>query len=178
ISYAGYQVINGSLSVGVMVAFIAYIDRLYNPLRRLVNASTSLTQSFASMDRVFELMEEPYDIKDKSGAKTLPRIEGEIQFDHVGFSYEEDEEPVLRDVNFTVKPGETVALVGMSGGGKSTIVSLIPRFYDVTEGSIRIDGHDLRDVQLKSLRDQIGLVLQDSILFSDSVKSNILMGNP
>ncbi|WP_262177230.1 ABC transporter ATP-binding protein [Saccharococcus sp. Marseille-Q5394] len=178
ISYAGYQVINGSLSVGVMVAFIAYIDRLYNPLRRLVNASTSLTQSFASMDRVFELMEEPYDIKDKSGAKALPHIEGEIQFDHVDFSYGEDEEPVLRDVNFTVKPGETVALVGMSGGGKSTIVSLIPRFYDVTEGSIRIDGHDLRDIQLKSLRDQIGLVLQDSILFSDSVKSNILMGNP
>ncbi|MCM3711345.1 ABC transporter ATP-binding protein [Sporosarcina luteola] len=178
ISYAGYQVINGSLSVGVMVAFIAYIDRLYNPLRRLVNASTSLTQSFASMDRVFELMEEPYDIKDKSGAKALPQIEGEIQFDHVNFSYGEDEEPVLRDVNFTVKPGETVALVGMSGGGKSTIVSLIPRFYDVTEGSIRIDGHDLRDIQLKSLRDQIGLVLQDSILFSDSVKSNILMGNP
>lgn len=178
ISYAGYQVINGSLSIGVMVAFIAYIDRLYNPLRRLVNASTSLTQSFASMDRVFELMEEPYDIKDKSDAKALPQIEGEIQFDHVDFSYGEDEEPVLRDVNFTVKPGETVALVGMSGGGKSTIVSLIPRFYDVTEGSIRIDGHDLRDIQLKSLREQIGLVLQDSILFSDSVKSNILMGNP
>lgn len=178
ISYAGYQVINGSLSVGVMVAFIAYIDRLYNPLRRLVNASTSLTQSFASMDRVFELMEEPYDIKDKVGAKTLPRIDGEIQFDHVGFSYGEDENPVLRDVNFTVKPGETVALVGMSGGGKSTIVSLIPRFYDVTAGSIRIDGFDLRDIQLKSLRDQIGLVLQDSILFSDSVKSNILMGSP
>ena len=178
ISYAGYQVINGDLSVGVMVAFIAYIDRLYNPLRRLVNASTSLTQSFASMDRVFELMEEPYDIKDKSGAKTLPHIAGEIQFDHVGFSYGEDEEPVLRDVNFTVKPGETVALVGMSGGGKSTIVSLIPRFYDVTAGSIRIDGHDLRDIQIKSLRDQIGLVLQDSILFSDSVKSNIMMGKP
>lgn len=178
IAYAGYQVINGDLSVGVMVAFIAYIDRLYNPLRRLVNASTSLTQSFASMDRVFELMEEPYDIKDKSGAKTLPQIEGEIQFDHVGFSYEEGEEPVLRDVNFTVKPGETVALVGMSGGGKSTIVSLIPRFYDVTAGAIRIDGHDLRDIQIKSLRDQIGLVLQDSILFSDSVKSNIMMGKP
>jgi subfamily B ATP-binding cassette protein MsbA len=178
IAYAGYQVINGSLSVGIMVAFIAYIDRLYNPLRRLVNASTSLTQSFASMDRVFELMEEPYDIRDKSDAKELPRIEGEIQFERVSFSYGENEEPVLRDVNFTVKPGETVALVGMSGGGKSTIVSLIPRFYDVTAGSIMIDGYDLRDVQLKTLRDQIGLVLQDSILFSDSVKSNILMGNP
>lgn len=178
ITYAGYQVINESLSVGVMVAFIAYIDRLYNPLRRLVNASTTLTQSFASMDRVFELMEEPYDIKDKTDAKELPRIEGEIRFENVGFSYEEEEDLVLRDVNFTVKPGETVALVGMSGGGKSTIISLIPRFYDVTQGSIKIDGYDVRDVQLKSLRDQIGIVLQDNILFSDSVKSNILMGNP
>ncbi|WP_339254821.1 ABC transporter ATP-binding protein [Sporosarcina sp. FSL W8-0480] len=178
ITYAGYQVINGDLSVGIMVAFIAYIDRLYNPLRRLVNASTSLTQSFASMDRVFELMEEPYDIKDKDGAKALPRINGEIQFEDVSFTYSEEDDPVLRGVNFTVKPGETVALVGMSGGGKSTIVSLIPRFYDVTSGSIRIDGKDLRDVQLKTLRDQIGIVLQDSILFSDSVKSNILMGNP
>ncbi|MDW0117809.1 ABC transporter ATP-binding protein [Sporosarcina thermotolerans] len=178
ITYAGYQVINDDLSVGVMVAFIAYIDRLYNPLRRLVNASTSLTQSFASMDRVFELMEEPYDIKNKEGAKALRQISGEIQFENVSFTYSEEDDPVLRDVNFTIKPGETVALVGMSGGGKSTIVSLIPRFYDVTEGSIRIDGQDLRDVQLKTLRDQIGIVLQDSILFSDSVKSNILMGNP
>lgn len=178
IAYAGYQVINGSLSVGVMVAFIAYIDQLYNPLRRLVNASTSLTQSFASMDRVLELMEEPYDITDKEDAKTLPIIDGEIEFDNVSFKYDEEDKNVLNNVNFTVKPGETVALVGMSGGGKSTIVSLIPRFYDVTEGSIRIDGHDLRDVRLKSLRDQIGLVLQDSILFSDSVKSNILMGKP
>ncbi|MGG0643432.1 ABC transporter ATP-binding protein [Sporosarcina gallistercoris] len=178
ISYAGYQVINGSLSVGTMVAFIAYIERLYSPLRRLVNASTSLTQSFASMDRVFELMEEPYEVTDKKDARALPAIQGEIEFDHVGFAYEEDGFPVLRDMNFTVKPGETVALVGMSGGGKSTIVSLIPRFYDVTGGAIRIDGHDLRDIQTKTLRDQIGMVLQDSILFSDSVRSNILMGKP
>lgn len=178
ISYAGYQVINGDLSVGVMVAFIAYIDRLYNPLRRLVNASTSLTQSFASMDRVFELMEEPYDIKDNVNSKPLPKIDGKIEFENVSFAYEEDGVDVLKNVDFTVKPGETVALVGMSGGGKSTIVSLIPRFYDVTSGSIRIDGHDLREIQLKSLRDQIGVVLQDSILFSDSVKSNILMGKP
>lgn len=178
IAYAGYQVINGDLSVGVMVAFIAYIDRLYNPLRRLVNASTTLTQSFASMDRVFELMEEPYDIRDKTGANKLPEISGEISFDKVSFTYEEKDEHVLKNVSFIVKPGETVALVGMSGGGKSTIVSLIPRFYDVTSGAIRIDGHDVRDVQLKTLRDQIGLVLQDSILFSDSVKSNIRMGNP
>ena len=176
LAYAGYQVINNDLSVGTMVAFIAYIDRVYSPLRRLVNASTSLTQSFASMDRVFDLMEEEYDITNKHGATELPPIDGEIEFDNVSFTYEEDGETVLNGINFTVKPGETVAFVGMSGGGKSTIVGLIPRFHDVTGGAVRIDGHDLRDVKIKSLREQIGIVLQDTILFSDSVKSNILMG--
>ena len=178
LGYAGYQVINGHLSVGTMVAFIAFIERVYSPLRRLVNSSTSLTQSFASMDRVFELMEEKYDIVDKENAADLPEIEGEIEFDEVNFAYEEGGETVLRGINFKVKQGETVAFVGMSGGGKSTIVGLIPRFYDVKDGAIRIDGHDLRDVKVKSLRDQIGIVMQDSILFSDSVKSNILMGKP
>ena len=178
LGYAGYQVINGHLSVGTMVAFIAFIERVYSPLRRLVNSSTSLTQSFASMDRVFELMEEKYDIVDKENATDLPEIEGEIEFDKVSFAYEEDGETVLRGIDFKVKQGETVAFVGMSGGGKSTIVGLIPRFYDVKDGAIRIDGHDLRDVKVKSLRDQIGIVMQDSILFSDSVKSNILMGKP
>ncbi|PIC57346.1 MULTISPECIES: ABC transporter ATP-binding protein [Sporosarcina] len=176
IGYAGYQVINGSLTVGTMVAFIAFIERLYSPLRRLVNSSTSLTQSFASMDRVLDLMNEKYDVVDKEDAKALPSIAGEIQFDRVSFAYEEEE--VLKNISLRISPGETAALVGMSGGGKSTIISLIPRFYDVTSGAIRIDGHDIRDVQVKSLRDQIGMVLQDSILFSDSVKSNILMGKP
>lgn len=178
LAYAGYQVINGTLSIGTMVAFIAYIDRLYGPLRRLVNSSTSLTQSFASMDRVFELMEEKYDVTDKDDAIELPPMSGKIEFNKVRFSYEKDGELVLNDIDFTVNPGETVAFVGMSGGGKSTVISLIPRFYDVTGGAVRIDGYDLRDVTVKSLRDQIGIVLQDSILFSDSVKSNILMGNP
>ncbi|ARF16857.1 ABC transporter ATP-binding protein [Sporosarcina ureae] len=176
IGYAGYQVINGSLTVGTMVAFIAFIERLYSPLRRLVNSSTSLTQSFASMDRVLDLMNEKYDVVDKEDAKALPAIDGEIEFDHVSFAYEEEE--VLSNISLKIRPGETAALVGMSGGGKSTIISLIPRFYDVTSGTIRVDGHDIRDVQIKSLRNQIGMVLQDSILFSDSVKSNILMGKP
>ncbi|MDV6379290.1 ABC transporter ATP-binding protein [Sporosarcina sp. GW1-11] len=176
IGYAGYQVVNGSLSVGTMVAFIAFIERLYSPLRRLVNSSTSLTQSFASMDRVLDLMNEKYDVVDKENAKQLPPIDGEIQFDQVSFAYEEEE--VLKNISLTIRPGETVALVGMSGGGKSTIISLIPRFYDVTAGAIRVDGQDIRDIQVKSLRDQIGMVLQDSILFSDSVKSNILIGKP
>ena len=105
-------------------------------------------------------------------------IHGEIEFDNVSFSYEEDGENVLKGINFKANPGETVAFVGMSGGGKSTIVGLIPRFHDVTSGAVRIDGHDIRDVKVKSLRDQIGIVMQDSILFSDSVKSNIMMGKP
>ncbi|WP_041076100.1 ABC transporter ATP-binding protein [Bacillus sp. OxB-1] len=178
IGYAGYQVINEQLSVGMMVAFIAYIERLYNPLRRLVNSSTTLTQSFASMDRVFELMEEQYDITDKENAKDLPPLAGKVEFDKVSFAYEEAGHTVLRDIDFVVNPGETVAFVGMSGGGKSTIVSLIPRFYDISEGAVRIDGVDVRDVKIKSLRDQIGIVMQDTILFSDSVESNILMGKP
>ncbi|AOV06841.1 ABC transporter ATP-binding protein [Sporosarcina ureilytica] len=178
LGYAGYQVINDNLSVGTMVAFIAFIERVYSPLRRLVNSSTALTQSFASMDRVLELMEEKYDIVDKKDAKTLPPIEGKVEFKNVSFAYEKDGENVLKNVRFQVQPGETVAFVGMSGGGKSTIVGLIPRFHDVTNGAVLIDDHDIRDVQIQSIRDQIGIVLQDNILFSDSVKSNILMGKP
>ncbi|MFP3324269.1 ABC transporter ATP-binding protein [Planococcus sp. SIMBA_160] len=178
IGYAGYQVIQGNLTLGTMVAFIAYIERLYNPLRRLVNSSTTLVQSLASMDRVFEMVDEEYDVTDKQGARELGRVDGKLEFHNVSFHYNDGGSEVLSNLNFTVRPGETVAFVGMSGGGKSTIVSLIPRFYDVTEGTIRMDGHDLKDVTTHSLRDQIGLVLQDSILFSESVKENILMGKP
>ncbi|WZP41610.1 ABC transporter ATP-binding protein/permease [Planococcus maritimus] len=178
IGYAGYQVIQGNLTLGTMVAFIAYIERLYNPLRRLVNSSTTLVQSLASMDRVFEMVDEEYDVTDKKGARELGRVDGKLEFHNVSFHYNDGGSEVLSNLNFTVRPGETVAFVGMSGGGKSTIVSLIPRFYDVTEGTIRMDGHDLKDVTTHSLRDQIGLVLQDSILFSESVKENILMGKP
>ena len=178
IGYAGYQVIQGNLTLGTMVAFIAYIERLYNPLRRLVNSSTTLVQSLASMDRVFELIDEDYDVTDKEKAHDLKVVDGKLEFRDVSFHYDDGGTEVLSDLNFTVKPGETVAFVGMSGGGKSTIISLIPRFYDVTSGGIYMDDHDLRDVTTHTLRDQIGLVLQDSILFSDSVKANILMGKP
>lgn len=178
IAYAGYEAIHGRLSVGTMAAFIAYVERLYSPLRRLVNSSTTLTQSFASMDRVFELMDEEYDIVDKKGASTLGASSGEVTFSNVSFQYEKDGHMILEDIDFRVNAGETVAFVGMSGGGKSTIISLIPRFYDVTKGQILIDGKDVRDVTIESLRKQIGIVLQDNILFSDSVKSNILMGKP
>lgn len=178
IGYAGYQYLQGDLSIGVLVAFYAYIERLYGPLRRLVSSSTTLTQSIASMDRMFELMDEKYEVQNKPNAMVLPAAKGKLQFDHVTFKYDQGGNTILNAVDFTIEPGQTVAFVGMSGGGKSTIVSLIPRFYDVTEGAVKIDDQNVKDVTIESLRSQIGIVLQDNILFSDSVKQNILMGNP
>lgn len=178
IAFAGYQVIGGNLTIGTMVAFVGYMERVYSPLRRLINSSTVLTQSIASIDRVFEFMNEDYDVKDKPDAKKLTKVHGKIDIDNVSFRYNEDEAEVLKDVTLNVEKGETIALVGMSGGGKSTLISLIPRFYDVTEGSIKIDGVDIRDVTQRSLRDNIGMVLQDNILFSESIEMNIRMGNP
>lgn len=178
IGFSGYQVVQGDLSIGEMVAFIAYIDRLYNPLRRLVNSSTTLTQSIASMDRVFEFMDEKYDIQDSADAIELKKVHGDISFNNVSFAYDEGGENVLKNVDINVRKGETIALVGMSGGGKSSFVSLIPRFFDVTAGEILLDGQDIRSFKVRSLRDKIGMVAQDNILFSESVKSNILLGKP
>ncbi|KYG26933.1 ABC transporter ATP-binding protein [Alkalihalobacillus trypoxylicola] len=178
IAVAGYFAINDVVEIGVMTAFVLYMERLYGPLRRLVNSSTVLTQSIASMDRVFEFVDEKYDIKDGPEAKTLNKTVGELEFQNVGFYYEDEKVPALKNLNLKVESGETVAFVGMSGGGKSTLISLIPRFYDVTSGAIKLDGMDIRKFKIRSLRDQIGMVLQDNILFSESVKQNILMGNP
>ncbi len=178
ITFAAYQVIQGSLTIGTMVAFVAYLDQVYNPLRRLINSSTVLTQSIASIDRVFELVDEPYDIKDKTDAVKLNRVAGHVTFENVSFSYDEADGSVLKNINLEIDNGETIAFVGMSGGGKSTLISLIPRFYDVTGGSIKVDGHDIKDVKQRSLRDNIGMVLQDNILFSESIATNIRMGKP
>ncbi|MEH7251100.1 ABC transporter ATP-binding protein [Neobacillus niacini] len=178
IGYSAYLVIQGSLSLGTMIAFFAYIDKLYSPLRRLVNSSTTLTQSFASMDRVFEFLDVKYDIVDSPNAIECKDVKGDIIFDNVQFTYNESEDMILKNINLNVKKGETIALVGMSGGGKSTLVTLIPRFYDVTEGRILLDGVDIRNFNVQSLRDKIGVVFQDNILFSDSVKNNILLGKP
>ncbi|WP_284141581.1 MULTISPECIES: ABC transporter ATP-binding protein [unclassified Virgibacillus] len=178
IAYAGYQVIHGNLTLGTMMAFVGYMERVYSPLRRLVNSSTMLTQSIASIDRVFELMNEKYDITDKPNAFELKKVQGRIDVENVSFAYEEEEASVLKNVSLHVKAGETIAFVGMSGGGKSTLISLLPRFYDVTEGAIKIDGTDIRDVKVRSLRDKIGMVLQDNTLFSESIAMNIRMGNP
>ncbi|GAB4074405.1 ABC transporter ATP-binding protein [Barrientosiimonas marina] len=178
IAFAGYSVIAGDVTIGTMAAFTGLMERVYGPLRRLISSSTVLTQSIASIDRVFELMNEPYDIVDKPDAKQIDSIDGRIDIENVSFRYEDEEGDVMRNVSLNVESGETIALVGMSGGGKSTLVSLIPRFYDVTSGSIKVDGTDIRDIKARSLRDNIGMVLQDNILFSETIAMNIRMGNP
>ncbi|WP_411842276.1 ABC transporter ATP-binding protein [Salinicoccus sp. HZC-1] len=178
VGYGAYQVIQGNLTVGTLAAFIAYLDRLYGPLRRLVSSSTTLTQSIASMDRVFQLFDVKYDVKDREDAKELKHTDGNIEFSNVGFDYDGEDTNILKDINFNVKSGETVAFVGMSGGGKSTLVTLIPRFYDVTEGKVMLDNTDIRNYTIESLRNNIGLVMQDNILFSDSILENIMLANP
>ena len=173
----GYRVIQGDLTLGTFVAFFGYLDRLYAPLRRLINSSTVLTQASASLERVKELMDEPYDIVDRPDAKTL-KTAGQIEFDRVSFKYNDAAGWVLQDINLTIRQGQTVAFVGMSGGGKSSLIGLIPRFYDVQQGAVKINGHDVRDLTLDSLRGSVGMVLQDNFLFSGTVRENILFGNP
>ncbi|WP_339796241.1 ABC transporter ATP-binding protein [Paenibacillus sp. FSL R5-0744] len=178
IGYGGYQVIHGNLTVGTFVAFFGYLDRMYAPLRRLINSSTVLTQASASLERVLELLDEPYDIVDKPGARPLTNARGEIDFHNVWFKYNEENDRVLKDINLSIKPGQTVAFVGMSGGGKSSLISLIPRFYDISKGSLQMDGQDIQGLTQESLRRAVGMVLQDNFLFSGSVRDNILFGNP
>ncbi|HDB2456537.1 TPA: SAV1866 family putative multidrug efflux ABC transporter [Staphylococcus aureus] len=178
IGVGAYLAISGSITVGTLAAFVGYLELLFGPLRRLVASFTTLTQSFASMDRVFQLIDEDYDIKNGVGAQPIEIKQGRIDIDHVSFQYNDNEAPILKDINLSIEKGETVAFVSMSGGGKSTLINLIPRFYDVTSGQILIDGHNIKDFLTGSLRNQIGLVQQDNILFSDTVKENILLGRP
>ena len=178
IGVGAYLAISGSITVGTLAAFVGYLELLFGPLRRLVASFTTLTQSFASMDRVFQLIDEDYDIKNGVGAQPIEIKQGRIDIDHVSFQYNDNEAPILKDINLSIEKGETVAFVGMSGGGKSTLINLIPRFYDVTSGQILIDGHNIKDFLTGSLRNQIGLVQQDNILFSDTVKENILLVLP
>lgn len=178
IGYGGYRVIHHSLTIGTFVAFFGYLDKLYAPLKRLINSSTVLTQASASLERVMELMDEPYDIVDAEDAKKLYAPARSITFDGVWFKYNEQGDWVLKDVNLEIRHGQTVAFVGMSGGGKSSLISLIPRFYDIQKGSVSINGQDVRKLTMESVRGSVGMVLQDNFLFSGSVKDNILVGNP
>lgn len=173
--YGGMSVINGEMTAGALIAFLIYAINLANPVRRISEIYADIQKSLAAADRVFETIDTEPDVKEKPDAITLPQVKGEVEFHHVDFSYD-DEHPALIDFNLKVEPGEVVALVGPSGAGKSTVANLLPRFYDVTGGSLTIDGIDVRDVTFSSLRQQIGLVPQETMLFNASVRENILYG--
>ena len=165
----------GTVTVGTLVAFTGYIWRFWMPIQNLGNFYNSMVTTGAYVERIFELLDEPEDITDKEGAVELPPIRGHVSFDHVNFSYEPGN-PILKDVNFTITPGTSVAIVGPTGAGKTTIVNLLTRFYNPDDGKILIDGLDIQGLQIKSIRKQVGVMLQDSFLFSGTIMENIRYG--
>jgi len=173
--YGGLEVIRGQLTIGELVAFLGYVALAINPLNRIGKDYSQYQQALASAERIFEILDTEPEIRESPQAREMPRIRGHIQFRNVSFGYD-DKELVLKDINLDLRPGEKVALVGRSGVGKTTLVSLIPRFYDPKSGCIIIDGYDIRQMKLKSLRRQIGIVSQETVLFNGTIRDNIAYG--
>lgn len=173
--FGGYEVLNDEMTAGALVAFLTYAVNLANPVKRLSRVYGNLQRAMAAVDRVFAVIDLKETITDKPDAKALPETKGEVSISNVTFEYKKGV-PALSDISLEVKPGQMIAFVGPSGAGKSTIANLIPRFYEVTSGKIAIDGHDIRDVTLASLREQIGIVPQETMLFSTTVRENIRYG--
>lgn len=173
--FGGMEVVDGVITAGTLVAFLTYAVNLANPVKRLSRIYAQIQKAMAGADRVFSLLDMEETVTDAPDAKALPPVDGRVCFSDVSFSYREDV-PALSDLTFTAEPGQMIAFVGPSGAGKSTVANLIPRFYDVTGGSITIDGHDVRDVTTDSLRTQIGIVPQETVLFSATVRENIRYG--
>jgi len=173
--FGGYEVVNGVMTAGALVAFLTYAVNLANPVKRLARVYGSLQRAMAAVDRVFMVLDLEETIHDREGAEVLPSTEGHVVFNDVSFEYKKGV-PALEHVSLEAKPGQMIAFVGPSGAGKSTIANLIPRFYDVTDGQILIDGRDIRDVTIASLREQIGIVPQETMLFSTTVRENIRYG--
>jgi ATP-binding cassette subfamily B protein/subfamily B ATP-binding cassette protein MsbA len=164
------------ISAGVLVSFVLYIERLFEPIRDLSQRYDAFQSTMAASERVFALADTSPEIQDAPGARHLPMIQGTVEFERVSFNYPDDPAPVLQDINLLVQPGETVALVGKTGAGKSTLVKLVSRFHDPSQGKVLVDSHDLRQVTQHSLRSQMGIVLQDPFLFSGSIAENIRFG--
>jgi ATP-binding cassette subfamily B protein len=176
--FGGAQIIAGTLTIGEWQKFSLYLVFVFFPLGQLGFIISQMSQAAASANRIFEILDAPNEVTDKPGAIPLPPIQGEVVFDHVSFRYFGSSELVLDDVSFRAEPGQTVAILGATGSGKSSIINLIPRFYDVTSGRVLIDGYDVRDVTIESLRRQIGIVLQETNLFTGTIRDNIAFGRP
>lgn len=173
--YGGHNVIDGATTAGSLIAFLVYAVNISNPIKRVTRTIGNIQKALAAAERVFNVMDLPEEVRNLPGATVLPPVRGNIVFEHVSFAYNTGEE-VLHDVSFEVKPGQVIGLVGPSGAGKSTIASLLPRFYDVTGGRITVDGIDIKAVTLDSLREQVGIVPQETLLFNGSVYDNIKYG--
>ena len=174
--YGGYRVIAGEMSVGELVAFVGLLNMFFQPIQQLSQLYSDLQSTVASLEKVFAVLDTESDRADSPDARDLLDLRGDVEFERVSFAYGDDK--VLDDVSFRIKPGETLAIVGETGAGKSTVIKLLSRFYDPTEGSIRIDGEDLRNVRGSSLRQHMGVVLQDTFLFTGTIKENIRYGRP
>jgi len=172
----GSRVLGGEMTPGAFFSFIAALGMLYEPIKRLNKLNLVIQEGIAAAERIFQILDEEPEVKEVEGARPLPPIANSIEFRNVSFSYEE--EPILKEINMEIKKGEVIAIVGESGGGKTTLAHLIPRFFDPSEGSVLIDGIDLREVTLKSLRSQIAMVTQHTVLFNDTVRNNIAYGRP
>lgn len=173
--YGGNNVINDTITAGSLVAFLTYAVNISNPIKRLTRVIGNIQKALAAAQRVFMIIDMPEEIAESRDAKQLPEVSGKVEFQNVSFAYN-DKGNVITDLSFSVKPGEVIAIVGPSGAGKSTIANLLPRFYDVNKGDIKIDGHSVREVTLDSLREQVGIVPQETMLFNGSVYNNILYG--
>jgi len=175
ILYGGRQVIQGQITIGEIIAFITYVGQLIEPVRRLGMIIPAVAIAGSAAERIFDILDTVSEVRDEPGAVSIGQIQGRVEFEHVSFSY--GRKKVLNDINFRVEAGQTIALLGSTGSGKSTIISLVPRFYDPSEGRVLVDGTDVRKVTLHSLRSQIGIVMQDTTLFAGTIRENITFGN-
>jgi len=176
--FGGLEVIDVRLTLGELVAFTGYLGIMLIPIFQMGMIGAMLSRAEASAQRLFEVVDARSEVEDKTDAIPLPDLEGRVAFEKVSFRYVGGQEDVIGDVSFTAEPGQTIAILGQTGAGKSSIINLIPRFYDVTDGAVLIDGHDVREIQLDSLRKQVGIVLQETTLFSGTIRENIAYGRP